>query len=61
MNICENTITVIGVQEEPETFVKTLSKALFEIDLDNLDPVEWLYPSECGVDATALIQRKDLL
>jgi len=40
-NICKNTLTVIGVQEAPETFVKTLSKSMFGIDLDNLDPKKW--------------------
>ena len=40
-NVCKNTITIIGLQEPPEQFVRTLSKALFDIDLDNLDPTQW--------------------
>jgi hypothetical protein len=40
-NICKNTITIIGLQEAPETFVKALSKAMFGIDLDAMDPTEW--------------------
>jgi hypothetical protein len=34
-NTCKNTITVIGAQEAPEAFVKKLSLAMFDIDLDN--------------------------
>jgi Api92-like protein with ferredoxin domain len=40
-NICENTITVIGLKEAPELFLKSLSKAMFQIDLDDLDPKQW--------------------
>lgn len=40
-NICKNTITVIGLRESSETFVKALSMALFAIDLDNPDPKRW--------------------
>ena len=40
-NVCESTITVIGLKEAPETFVKAFSKAMFRVDLDNLQPKEW--------------------
>jgi len=40
-NRCKNTITIIGLQEAPESFVKPLSKAMFEIDLDAMDPAMW--------------------
>jgi hypothetical protein len=40
-NRCTNTIAVVGLKETSEQFVKTLSKALFDIDLDNLDPTQW--------------------
>lgn len=40
-NICTNTITIIGLQEAPETFVKALSKVMFGIDLDEMDPTKW--------------------
>lgn len=40
-NVCETTITVIGLNEAAETFVKALSKAMFGIDLDNLEPKRW--------------------
>lgn len=40
-NQCINTITVLGLQDAPEAFVKQLSKAMFAIDLDNLDPKTW--------------------
>jgi hypothetical protein len=40
-NICENTIAVVGLKEDPEIFVGKLSKAMFQIDLDNLDPKQW--------------------
>jgi len=40
-NICETTISVVGLKEPPETFVKALSKAMFEIDLDDMDVEKW--------------------
>jgi hypothetical protein len=40
-NVCETTITVIGLKEAPESFAKALSKATFGIDLDNLEPKHW--------------------
>src|SRR6266403_1209956 len=40
-NICENTIAVVGLKEPPEEFVKRLSKAMFDIDLDNMDLAKW--------------------
>ena len=40
-NVCETTITVIGLNEAAETFVKSLSKAMFGIDLDNLESKQW--------------------
>ena len=40
-NVCETTITVIGLTEAPETFVKALSSAMFGIDLNNLEPDRW--------------------
>jgi len=40
-NVCESTITVIGLKESPESFAKVLSKATFSIDLDNLEPKDW--------------------
>jgi hypothetical protein len=40
-NICETSISVIGLEESSETFVKTLSKAMFGIDLDDMDVEKW--------------------
>jgi len=40
-NVCETKITIIGLKEPAEAFVKALSKAMFGIDLDNLQPQEW--------------------
>lgn len=40
-NTCKNTITIIRLKEAPEIFVKVLSKAMFGIDLDNMDPRQW--------------------
>jgi hypothetical protein len=40
-NICESKITVVGLEQDPESFVRELSKAMFQIDLDNLDPKKW--------------------
>src|SRR6266404_7531681 len=40
-NICENTIAVVGLKEPPEEFIKKLSKAMFEIDLDDMDLGNW--------------------
>lgn len=40
-NVCETTIAVAGLKEGPETFVKAFSKAMFAIDLDNLEPKQW--------------------
>jgi hypothetical protein len=40
-NICRNRITVIGSQEAPEVFLKTLSKAMFGIDLDTPNLEQW--------------------
>jgi hypothetical protein len=40
-NVCETKITVIGLKEPPESFVKAFSKAMFGIDLDNLEPKKW--------------------
>jgi hypothetical protein len=40
-NICENTIAVVGLKEDPENFVGKLSRAMFHIDLENLDPKQW--------------------
>jgi hypothetical protein len=40
-NVCETTIAVIGLKESPTTFVRALSKAMFSIDLDDLDPKQW--------------------
>ena len=40
-NICETRISVVGLEESPETFVKALSKAMFDIDLDNMDLKQW--------------------
>jgi hypothetical protein len=40
-NICESTITVIGLKESPESFIKALSRAMFAIELDNLEPTQW--------------------
>jgi hypothetical protein len=33
-NICQSTISVVGLKETPETFVTAPSKAMFEVDLD---------------------------
>jgi hypothetical protein len=40
-NVCETRITVIGLKEAAEIFVKALSKTMFGIDLDNLEPKQW--------------------
>jgi hypothetical protein len=40
-NTCESKIAVLGLKEDPEIFVKELSKAMFQIDLGNLDPRKW--------------------
>src|ERR1035438_119684 len=40
-NTCENKIAVLGLEEDPESFVKKLSKAMFQLDLDNPDPKKW--------------------
>ena len=40
-NVCETKITVIGLKEAADAFVKPLSKAMFGIDLDNLEPKRW--------------------
>jgi len=40
-NICETNISVVGLKEPSETFVKALSKAMFEIDLDDMDVEKW--------------------
>jgi hypothetical protein len=34
-NTCGNRITAVGLQEAPETFINALSKAMFNIDLEN--------------------------
>lgn len=39
-NICKNTINVIGLQE-PREFIKALSKSMFGLGLDDLDPTKW--------------------
>jgi hypothetical protein len=40
-NVCETTIAVVGLKEAPETFVKAFAKAVFALDLDNLEPKKW--------------------
>ncbi|HSY99992.1 MAG TPA: hypothetical protein VK788_10870 [Terriglobales bacterium] len=40
-NVCETTITVVGLNDAAEIFVKALSKAMFGVDLDNLNPKQW--------------------
>jgi hypothetical protein len=40
-NVCENTITVVGLNDAAEIFLKALSKAMFGVDLDNLNPKQW--------------------
>lgn len=40
-NTCENKIAVVGLKEDPEMFANELSKAMFQIDLHNLDPKQW--------------------
>jgi hypothetical protein len=40
-NTCENKIAVVGLKEDPEMFANDLSKAMFQIDLHNLDPKQW--------------------
>jgi hypothetical protein len=47
-NVCTSKLTVIGLTEAPESFVKALSKAIFAIDLDNLEPEKWGHAK--GVD-----------
>ena len=50
-NICKNTITVIGLQEAPETFINRLSKEMLGIDLDN-PQLEWWGDENSGIDPT---------
>jgi hypothetical protein len=40
-NRCKNTITIIGLEEAPETFVKELSRVMLRVDLDEMDPNRW--------------------
>lgn len=40
-NVCESKITVIGLTQPAEIFVKALSKAMFGIDLNTLQPKQW--------------------
>jgi hypothetical protein len=40
-NVCETTITVVGLNDPAEIFVKALSKAMFGVDLDILNPKLW--------------------
>lgn len=40
-NVCETTITVVGINDAAEIFAKALSKAMFGVDLDNLNPKQW--------------------
>ena len=40
-NVCETTITLIGLNDSAQGFVKALSNAMFGIDLDNLEPKRW--------------------
>jgi hypothetical protein len=40
-NICKNTIAAVGLRVAPDIFVRELSKVLFGLDLDNLDPTQW--------------------
>lgn len=40
-NVCKTTITVVGLNDAAEIFVKVLSKAMFGVDLDNLIPKQW--------------------
>jgi hypothetical protein len=40
-NVCRNTLTLIGLQEAPESFVKLLSKIMLGVDLDLMDPAMW--------------------
>jgi hypothetical protein len=40
-NVCQTKIAVIGLNEPAEAFVKALSKAMFGVDLDNLNPKQW--------------------
>jgi hypothetical protein len=40
-NRCKNTITIIGLQEAPEVFVRAFSKVMLQIDLDAMDPAMW--------------------
>lgn len=49
-NICKTKITVIGLKEPAETFVKVFSNALFGIDLENPQPKQW--GEDSSVDRT---------
>jgi len=40
-NICKNTINVVGLQEPAEVFIRALSKSMFGLELDDLDPTKW--------------------
>jgi hypothetical protein len=43
---CCNTISVVGLKEPPESFVKRLSKSMFDIDLDNMDLRDWVWAED---------------
>jgi len=40
-NVCESKITIVGLKEPLDVFVKALSKAMFGIDLDNMKAKQW--------------------
>jgi len=40
-NICKNRITLIGLEESPDTSVRALSKAMFGYDIDDMNPRQW--------------------
>jgi hypothetical protein len=39
-DICKNRISVVGLKESPEKFLKKLSKVMFDIDLDDRIPAD---------------------
>lgn len=48
-NFCKTYISVVGVKDPPDIFVKALSKTMFDIDLDNMDVEKWGHkPGEDG-------------
>ena len=54
-NICKNRITPVGLREGPDVFIRALSKVMFRVDLDNMDPARW--GAKAAIDGTKLYDR----